>query len=103
MFLGHADDAMEAAGEVHKIAAENDMVRVLEVVIPPGYKISSHWHPKHILYSLESATMRFTVSGATPVEQEIIKGQVIENPELTHTAENIGTTEARFLIVEFKS
>lgn len=50
MFLNHQDDAVGAAPEAHNAIFENEQIRVLDVVVPPGFKSAPHWHPKNIGY-----------------------------------------------------
>ena len=57
MFLNHQDDAVSAAPEVHKAVFENDKIRVLDVVVPKGYKSASHWHPKNMGYVLKAGKL----------------------------------------------
>ena len=43
--VNHDFDAVKAAGNHHRILFENESVRVLEVIIPPGETTKFHSHP----------------------------------------------------------
>lgn len=101
MFLNHEDDAVSAAPEVHKAVFENDSVRMLDVVVPVGYKSASHWHPKNTCYVLAPGKLRFTLPDGTTKDVELSEGQVTQGGG-SHVVENVGTTEVRVLQVEFK-
>ena len=101
MFLNHQDDAVSAAPEVHKAVFENDKIRVLDVVVPKGYKSASHWHPKNMGYVLKVGKLRFTLPDGAVKEVQLTEGQVTSG-EGSHIVENIGDTEVRVLQIEFK-
>lgn len=101
MFLNHQDDAVGAAGEIHKAIFENEKIRVLDVVVPVGFKTAMHWHPKNMGYVLTSGKLRFILPDGIIKEVELTDGQVTSG-EGSHIVENIGDTEVRVLQVEFK-
>lgn len=101
MFLNHQDDAVGAAGEIHKAVFENEKVRVLDVVVPVGFKTAMHWHPKNMGYVLAAGKLRFILPDGIIKEVELTDGQVTSG-EGSHIVENIGETEVRVLQVEFK-
>lgn len=101
MFLNHQDDAVGAAGEVHKAVFENDKIRVLDVVVPKGYKSPSHWHPKNMGYVLTAGKLRFTLPDGVVKDVALSEGQVTSG-EGSHIVENIGETTVRVLQIEFK-
>lgn len=101
MFLSHADDALSLAANVHKLLLENEKVRVLEILIHPGEKTAMHWHPESIVYVLSAAHVRYTTP-AEVTERELREGDILEFPELIHTAENIGQTVLKAILVELK-
>jgi hypothetical protein len=103
MFLGHDNDAMSNAREVHTVIFENDSIRVLNIRLPSGYKTAQHWHPRSMCYVLSGSKMRYTNVDGTTGEIEITPGQVIDRPETEHTAENSGFGEVKLLLIEFKN
>ncbi|MDP1706751.1 MAG: cytoplasmic protein [bacterium] len=101
MFLNHKDDAVGAAAEVHKAIFENEKIRVLDVVVPVGFKTAMHWHPKNMGYVLAAGKLRFVLPDGVVKDVELTEGQVTSG-EGSHIVENIGDTEVRVLQVEFK-
>lgn len=102
MFLDHEDDAVGAAGEVHQAIFENDKIRVLKVIMPPGHKTLAHWHPKNMGYVVTAGKLRFTLPTGEIRDADLAKGQVTSG-EGSHSVQNIGDTEVEVLQVEFKS
>jgi len=102
MFLDHQDDAVTVAPEAHKVIFENEQIRVLDVIVPPGFKSASHWHPKNMGYVIIPGKLRFTLPDGTVKEVELAKDQVTQG-EGSHVVENIGETEVRVMQIEFKS
>ncbi len=102
MFLGHDNDAISNAREVHTVIFENDSVRVLSIKIPSGYKTAMHWHPSSMCYVLAGSKVRYTLADGTVRDLEISAGQVLEQPEGEHVGENTGFGEVRLLLTEFK-
>ena len=97
------DDPIEVAGNVHRLAFENDRVRVMEVVFKPGDKAAMHRHPENMLYIKEPGTIRFSLPSGGSNEAVLHKGQIIYNArEVIHAAENVGNTTVEILAIEFK-
>ncbi len=101
MFLDHENDAVSIAPEVHKVVLENDSIRVLDVIVPPGYKALSHWHPKNNCYVIDGGKLHFTLPDGTAKDAELVKDQVTQG-EGEHIVENIGDTTVRVIQIEFK-
>lgn len=102
MFLNHSDDAVSEAPEVHKAIFENELIRVLDVIVPIGHKTAEHWHPKNMGYVINAGKLRFTLLDGTVKEVELIENQVTQG-EGSHVVENVGETIVRVIQVEFKS
>lgn len=101
MFLNHEDDAVSAAPEVHKSVFENELIRVLDVVVPSGFQSASHWHPKNTCYVIAPGKLRFTLPDSTVKDVELVVGQITQG-EGSHIVENVGQSEVRVLQIEFK-
>lgn len=101
MFLNHHDDSVSVAPEVHKNIYEDASIRILDVIVPAGYKSPEHWHPRNVGYVIQGGTLRFTLPDAVKdvslTEKQVTKG------EGAHIVENIGETEVRVVQVEFKN
>src|SRR5690242_9865287 len=90
-----AQDMVKVAPKNCKVLLDNDRVRVIRVVTKPGEKIEMHSHPANITYALTSGKVKFTLSDGKTEEREMKAGQAIWSEAASHSADNIGTTEAR--------
>lgn len=101
-------DAVLAAPESHKILFDNEEVRVLEVIIPPGEREPEHTHrmpsvmivdrPAMIRYYQSSALV---FSSPPDVSARAAVGQWME-PEGPHSVENIDTSLYHAFRIELK-
>ena len=82
---------------------ENARVRVLEGTLKPGDKEKTHSHPAYVIYVIAGGKVRNYAADGTATDVEFKTGDVIYRDPLTHSAENIGNTTIRFLLVELKS
>lgn len=92
----------DAAGKNVKELLNNNDFQVLEVNLPPKEKLPAHFGLNRAVYSLSSYTIRFDANNAEAPEQTFNPGDVHFHDANIHTAENVGATPARFLIVKFK-
>lgn len=97
-----AQDPAKVGPQVYKCIFENERVRVCEVTFKAGERMGAHSHPDHFVYVLSGGKLRITPWGRAPAEADMKTGQVMWIPAETHSAINIGTTEARALVVELK-
>jgi hypothetical protein len=75
---------------------------VLEYYLKPGQKEPMHSHLPGIVYSFADAQIRTTLPDGSTSDTFRHAGDLHWREAVTHAAENIGTTEARFLAVELK-
>jgi beta-alanine degradation protein BauB len=87
----------------YTVRLDNDCVRVLEYRLKPGQKEILHSHPKGVVIALADATVRTTLADGTVAAHPSANGDVTWRDALTHSAENIGATEAHYIAVELKS
>ena len=85
-----------------KILLENDRMRVLEVRVKPGRKLPMHSHPAYVVYALTQHKVRVTFPDGKTKEVKIKAGETLWSEGVSHALDNIGTTEARVLNIEFK-
>ena len=95
-------DPVEVAPRYNVMRFENDRVRVLELHMKPGEKEVMHSHPPHVVYVLTDFTMRNVLPDGTSLQASRKAGEVFWRDATTHTAQNVGETEARAIAVEFK-
>jgi quercetin dioxygenase-like cupin family protein len=97
-----AQDMVKVAAKNCKVLLENDHVRVVRVVLKPGEKLAMHSHGANILYSLTGGKAKYTSPDGTTKERESKAGETVWSDAVTHSTENIGTTETHVLVIELK-
>ena len=102
-------DAVIAAPHSHEILLENEEVRVLKVIIPPGKKEPFHTHRwKSVMFVTSPARIRYydetkEVAWETPTEKPLEpKGPEWMEPEGLHAVENIDQVDYVGLRIELK-
>ncbi len=95
-------DPVESSPNNYKVLQENDQVRMLEMIVPPGESDNLHSHPDEAVYFITGGKARVTV-GDEQVEMELPDGASMLHEAWTHQVTNIGDTEIRAIIVETKS
>ena len=95
-------DPVKLSPQYYTVRLDNARVRVLEFRLEPGQKEGMHSHPPGIVYSLADARVRTHLPDGTTVVYPSKKGDVIWREAVTHSGENVGSTEAHYLAVELK-
>ena len=81
-----------------RILLENDYVLAAEFDLPPGERIPPHYARNRAVYALSDYRLAFDQEGfQTAAESNT--GDLAWYPAGTHSVKNIGTTDARFLVV----
>jgi quercetin dioxygenase-like cupin family protein len=97
-----AQDPAVVQSATVKVKFENEKVRVLEALLPPGVKEQQHSHPAYVIYVQTGGKVRNYASDGKITETELKDGEILYREPLTHAAENIGTTTMHFILVEMK-
>lgn len=97
------DDPAKKAPQHYRTRIENNRVRVLEYCSQPGDHSALHTHPESVVYSLSPATIRITAPDGSHQDVALQPGEVILQPETTHALQNIGATQAHWLMIELKA
>ncbi|HEY0660927.1 MAG TPA: cupin domain-containing protein [Lysobacter sp.] len=98
-----AQDPAAVAPDIYKCTFENEHTRLCEVTFKAGAKIASHSHPDHLVYVLQPGKMRITDDATGEgADNDFAVGQAVWMPAVTHHGENIGQTEVKALVIEFK-
>ena len=97
-----AQDPAVVNAKTIKVKFENDWVRVMEAILPPGVKEQVHSHPAYVIYVLEGGRSRNYASDGKVTEIELKAGDVLFREPLTHSAENIGDKPLHMILVELK-
>ena len=98
----YAQDPAVVNSKTIRVRFENDRVRVLEAILPPGVKEQVHSHPAYVIYVLEGGRYRNYASDGKITEGELKSGEVLFREPLTHAAENIGDKPLHMILVELK-
>ena len=98
-------DPLEAGWKetkVCKVLKENDKIRTLKCVFPPGIGHEKHFHAAHFGYTITGSKFRITDKTGTR-EINVPTGYDFYNKKIEwHNVLNIGDSTAIFLIVEHK-
>ena len=98
-----AQDVVKVSPATVEVILENDHVRVIESTIPPGTLQGTHSHPATIVYYLTASTVRSEGPDGKLIVTERKAGEVAYREQVTHSAENVGATPAKTLVIELKS
>ena len=80
------------------VKIENDYVKVVEFMFKPGDKLPLHKGGPRAIYSLSDYKLKWT-EGDQKTEKEWTKGQAHWHNAIEHAFENIGDTDANYLVV----
>jgi quercetin dioxygenase-like cupin family protein len=98
-----AADIMPATSGNVKELLNNDRVRVVEAVRPPGTIVPMHTHPPYLAYFFDAWKGRLTSPDGKITEKEFPAGKLLWAPKgKTHALEVIGTTDQHVLVIELK-
>jgi len=98
----YAQDPAVVNSKTIRVRFENDRVRVLEAILPPGTKEQVHSHPANVIYVLAGGRYRNYAADGKITEGTLKTGDVIYRDPLTHAAENIGDKPMHLILVELK-
>jgi len=84
------------------VLLENECVRVQYHDVPVGGKIPMHSHPKYVVYTLKPFEARIGLPDGTHRISKRDAGVAYWNEAITHSVENLGTTDIHNLIIELK-
>lgn len=104
-------DALTAAPKHHRVLLENDIVRVIETLVPPGETVPVHTHRWPGVSHLQtwSDFVRRDEKGEilldtrTQVITRVEGGASWQNPLGPHSLENVGGQTLKVLTVELKN
>ena len=77
-------------------------MKIVEVHLRPGEKLEMHSHGAYVAYIINPARVRFSFPDGTSREAEFEKGRANFSEGMTHSVENIGSTEVWNLDIELK-
>lgn len=97
-----AQDPVKAAPGAFKERLNNSEVRVLEYSSKPGQKEAMHSHPAILLYVIQGGKLKSTSPDGTSKIIDYKAGDMQWRDAVTHSGENVGTTEMKSLLIEVK-
>jgi hypothetical protein len=95
-------DPLRVAPESHRLAFENQFVRVLDVHVPAGKTEPRHGHPHGLSVYFTDWDARVAVDGGQPELHHRTAGTFAWSDAIVHTVENAGKTEGHILRIELK-
>ena len=95
-------DPVRVAGDTHRMAFENQFVRVLDVHLPPGKIEPRHRHPHGMSVYFTDWEAKVTPDGQPAEIHPRKAGTFAWNEAVIHTVQNAGTTEGHILRIELK-
>ncbi|MBN1481016.1 hypothetical protein EH223_00915 [candidate division KSB1 bacterium] len=96
-----SQDASQLDPEHAKNIFENEHVRIVEVMLPPGESQPLHQGINRLIYSLSSYNIKY-VSDQIDKETQTEQGEAHWHAADQHAVQNIGETDAHYIIFEFK-
>jgi quercetin dioxygenase-like cupin family protein len=96
-------DPVKLSPQYYKVRLDNAQVRVLEFHLKPGEKEVMHSHPQGVVFVLADAVVKNTFPDGSATTRHVKQGDVEWSNAVTHTGENVGTSEAHYYRVELKS
>jgi len=96
------NDVTTLEGDFAELIFDNELFRVTEVTLASGESIPSHDGIHRIIYSLSDYTLSYESEESGTVERIFETGNAHWHTPGTHSMNNIGDTEARFLVVSYK-
>lgn len=96
-------DPVKLSPKYYKVRIDNARVRVLEFRSKPGDKEGMHSHPEGVVFALADATYKNTFPDGLASTHSAKQGDVEWSDAVTHSGENVGTTDGHFYRVELKN
>lgn len=102
-FAGAAQDMAVTAGKAAKVVLDNDKVRAIELLIPPGGSTGMHSHGDNIVYYLTGGDAVQTMADGSTKARSTKAGEILWSDPVTHDTRNTGKAAVRVLVIELKA
>lgn len=99
---GSAADAAAVDGGHGMVLFENEHVRIVEVTLALGVAQAPHHGLHRLVYSLSDYSVRYTSEGADAIDASFAAGEAHWHDADEHVVAKTGSTEARFVLFQFK-
>lgn len=98
-----AGDPVKVSPATHKLAYENEELRVLDIHLPAGGHANMHSHPHgYYFIALSDCKIKFSFPDGKTAEATVHAGDSAWSDPVTHAADNLGTSECHVFNVEPK-
>lgn len=95
-----SQDLTKADPSHTKVLLDTLNVKSFLVTLHPGDKVPNHSHPVYMTYYITGGRMSQTVNGKTTTKEIKPGTHVMHQQQGPHSAENSGTTDISFIVVE---
>ena len=96
------NDVNSLEGDFAEMIFDHESFRVTEVRLAPGESIPSHEGIHRIIYAMSDYTLEYEADDTGLIERSFEEGEAHWHVPGTHRMNNIGDTEAHFLVVSYK-
>ena len=95
----------EASPDIYHVLADNEQMRVVHIIWPPGARDNWHGHPATSVYYETDCHVRafFPDGSQRDLQRKAGTGRVRSRPVIKHSIQNIGGKECRMIHTEIKS
>ena len=93
-------DATKVASRFYKPVKDSLNIRTIMVDYKPGTESALHSHPDLAMYVISPSKTEFTAKDGTKQVMTMDKGTIAVLPADTHSVKNVGSTNAKVLLVE---
>jgi quercetin dioxygenase-like cupin family protein len=93
-------DPIDVGPTIYKKVFENENARMMEVTFKVGDKIARHKHPDHVAYVVSGGKLKVTGADGKAQDFDLKAGQAMFLPAQEHSAENVGSSEVKLVVVE---
>ena len=100
---GEEQDITHIAPDHSEVIFENDHARLMSFVLAPGAVLPSHEGTGRVMYALTDVEVKFIAGEEQAATESFAVGEAHWHDMETHSVENIGAAEARYLVCEWKN
>jgi hypothetical protein len=96
-----AEHILKVAPKSAKVVFENDKIRVIEIVMRKGQKLTMHSHMPNLMYGMTNSKFRTTSPDGKTGVVRMKKGEASWSDGSSHSVENLGALSS-ILSIELK-
>ena len=96
------NDVNTVSPDFSKVLLDNENFRITKVILPKGKKTPMHSGVNRIIYSLSDYEINYDTDKGSEGQKKMKTGDVHWHEACQHALENIGETDAEYLVVNYK-